>query len=141
MMNIQEATRQGLNRGSAPGVNPFICIDEDLEEILVRDAEAAILHIAARSLQDQVYFALDLDSGQIKVGFTTNLESRIRALRSATRARFAWFRSVPGDRSVENQAHCALALYRNCGEWFTACPRALDIVGRLLAAASTETVQ
>jgi len=136
---IEERVRLGQHRGRAPGWTAHsIGLDQADENLLIQRAEGSIRDAIARGAVGRVYFGLDLDSGQIKVGWTSNLPRRIRALTHRTRARFAWFRSVPGDRGTENSVHVALCFHRNCGEWFAACRRALDITERLIAAAALQ---
>lgn len=93
-----------------------------------------------RLRESVVYFARRKSDGRIKIGSTTDLQERIRLLRS----QFApdaidVIGTVAGGRHQEAQFHRALADDREDGEWFRPTPRVRAAAsGALLKAADAD---
>jgi hypothetical protein len=67
----------------------------------------------------QVYF---IRVGKhIKIGVTTNLESRLRSFRTASAEEITVLLTIPGDRAVESHLHGLFNEERIRGEFFQDC--------------------
>ena len=64
-----------------------------------------------------VYFAQQ-ERGPIKVGWTTNIEGRLAALRTSASCRIDLLAEMDGDKRTESYIHSRLSDYRAHGEWF-----------------------
>lgn len=74
-----------------------------------------------------VYFARDPQSGRIKIGCTSYLRNRMRALSRAVGCDIELLAHVAGDRGIEDRFHALLIELHEGGEWFRPSPR-LDAV-------------
>lgn len=61
----------------------------------------------------------------IKIGYTADLASRVRALKGRLLA------VEPGSRSIERERHAQFAAHRVLGEWFKPAPELLDHIAKL----------
>ena len=69
-----------------------------------------------------VYFIRQGKGGPIKIGITTNIESRMRTFQTASPVPLHLLRLEPGGRRRELQLHHRFRAYRMEGEWFQAGP-------------------
>jgi hypothetical protein len=76
--------------------------------------------------QARVYFIAG--AGLIKIGITTNLTSRIRAIRNSSPVPLELLGSVPGTTHIENRAHQKFAHLRRHGEWFEDTPELREFI-------------
>lgn len=67
----------------------------------------------------RVYFIAS--AGRIKIGFTSNLDQRLKHWRTNLADDFEYIGSVPGGRELETATHKALRAHRIRTEWFTDC--------------------
>ena len=67
-----------------------------------------------------VYFVEAPATGQIKIGFTTNIEARFKALSAHSGAELRLLATMPGTRRKERTLHRKFAADRVRGEWFRA---------------------
>jgi hypothetical protein len=65
-----------------------------------------------------VYFIQSGDDGPIKIGFTTRLDSRVRALQTSHGTRLRVLATTPGTPADEASLHRRFAGLRKHGEWF-----------------------
>lgn len=77
-----------------------------------------------------VYFAQQ-EHGPIKVGWTTNLEGRLAALRTSASCRIELLAEMDGDKRTESYLHRLLSHYRAHGEWFHPAATVLCLVDRV----------
>lgn len=64
-----------------------------------------------------VYFA-QAASGPVKIGFTTDLDGRMSALRTSSATPIVVLTTVEGDKRTEHYFHGMLEEHRTYGEWF-----------------------
>jgi hypothetical protein len=64
-----------------------------------------------------VYF-IGGEDGPIKIGFTTELPSRLRSLQNSSPVPIRLLAAVHGDRALEAEYHRRFAAHRLHGEWF-----------------------
>jgi len=70
--------------------------------------------------QQYVYFIRRPD-GQIKIGFSHEPESRLRAISSQSGLRMMLLATIPGGAALERELHARFDEYREIGEWFRPC--------------------
>lgn len=68
-----------------------------------------------------VYF-LASENGPIKIGYSSKLHARIRALKNSSPVPLTLLASVPGDRADEKRLHVKFWRHHLHGEWFDRCP-------------------
>lgn len=66
----------------------------------------------------KVYFLQASPDGLIKIGYTSNLDSRISSIRSDSPSEIRLLASVDGTRELEAELHEEFASYNQHGEWF-----------------------
>jgi excisionase family DNA binding protein len=79
-----------------------------------------------------VYF-IEGAPGFVKIGYTTNLAKRIRALQCGCPAEIDLLAYVRGDGKLEREYHRRFAAWRGAGEWFRLCPEIKAEIQRLNA--------
>lgn len=79
-----------------------------------------------------VYFIQGVDGGPIKIGTSTDVESRLRTLQCASPVKLRVVGVVSGGVGLESQLHRRLALHRLHGEWFAAAPEVIAAIGEVL---------
>jgi hypothetical protein len=75
-----------------------------------------------------VYFAQAKHSGEVKIGFSTNVDNRLYALanqRWTTMTLLGW---VPGGPKVEREMHAKFDAFALGHEWFNPAPELLSFV-------------
>lgn len=65
-----------------------------------------------------VYFISGGEGTAVKIGFTTDLRTRLKRLQSASPVHLLVLAKVEGDRALEREYHRRFARYRLHGEWF-----------------------
>lgn len=77
-----------------------------------------------------VYFVQAGPDGPIKIGLTTSLDSRLRALQTGSPRRLTLLHTEPGGRDRELALHRRWALHRlrGDGEWFAPAPAILNYI-------------
>ena len=75
-----------------------------------------------------VYFALDRDSGEIKIGTSKKVRSRMKNVARETKRSIVVMATVDGDREVEQSLHRRFRHARIRGEWFRPVPELLDYI-------------
>lgn len=135
LAQIQAAT-QGLQDAYDRGV-----ADEVQRRLDVIDKQEEI-NAARREAGSRVYFLRC--GGFIKIGFTTNLSSRIDTITKSGGVRMPdglpyWTAEVvtatPGDMQDEKALHKRFAHLRHTGEWFIEAPELTEYIERLEIAA------
>jgi hypothetical protein len=76
-----------------------------------------------------VYFAKAGD--RIKIGFSTNVERRLRALGTGSPQVIQLLGVMPGSKRLERTIHDDLKAHRQHREWFTDCPAVRETLSRL----------
>jgi len=80
---------------------------------------------------DVVYFVEAGAGGDIKIGTTRDLRSRLRTLQATNSCKLTVLATVPGDRAVENEIHRMFFEERKHYEWFKRTRRLMDLIGSL----------
>jgi hypothetical protein len=65
-----------------------------------------------------VYFIEAISTGLVKIGWTSDLEQRLYALRKGSPVELRLVKCIPGDRSLESALHRRFRAHRVRGEWF-----------------------
>lgn len=81
--------------------------------------------------QGIVYFVRRGGSDKIKIGTTTNMDSRINALKHPLTGKLRVLATIPGGRDVEKQMHARFKQYRIAGEWFRLEGELMEFVAKL----------
>jgi hypothetical protein len=69
-----------------------------------------------------VYF-IKRSNGLIKIGYSTNVDSRFRSLQNQAGERMQLLGKAPGGRVLEKELHDLFKDLREIGEWFRTSPR------------------
>ncbi|SEB96760.1 GIY-YIG nuclease family protein [Bradyrhizobium sp. 41S5] len=77
----------------------------------------------------RVYFVES--NGRIKIGYSRNVEGRVREMQVGSSARLNLLCDVSGSRSFERAIHLALAAHRKKGEWFDDCKEVRDTIANI----------
>lgn len=86
-------------------------------------------------IQGSVYFARSMDGAVIKIGFSTNVENRLKELSSGGGyGPLERLGVIPGNRSVEKSIQRSLSTYVINGEWFRPDENLLVSVNSIIAA-------
>ncbi len=78
----------------------------------------------------QVYFIEC--SGRIKVGFSTDVQSRLRKFSTGSAFKFSLIGAIDGTKALERAIHQQLAVHRAHGEWFEDCSAVRLVIVDLL---------
>lgn len=79
-----------------------------------------------------IYFVSN-GKGAIKIGTTTNLNSRMRQLRTSNAGPLSLLGSIEGALGIEKAIHAELSHRRLSGEWFTDCSETRAVIQRYLS--------
>lgn len=71
-------------------------------------------------------------AGNIKIGFTGNLKSRLAALGNSHPAKLTLLGSIPGTRYAEKEFHTRLAGFSVGGEWFRDCKEVRGAIAKAI---------
>lgn len=96
-------------------------VDPDAADAWVRQHHAASVSFARQGL---VYVAQRDSDDAVKVGWTSNIEQRLRDLRKEAGAAVCLVGALPGDKPRELRIHKALEGHRIEGEWYACVPEA-----------------
>lgn len=72
-------------------------------------------------------------SGRIKIGFTRNVDGRLKTLSTGAPDVLNLLASVDGSRNFEQAIHAKLAKHRIKGEWFSDCQKVRDLMAAVVA--------
>jgi hypothetical protein len=110
------------------GLNDHLISDEDaadwdssVREYLEARPDGAVAS-RAEGPNAVVYVLRGANDGLVKIGTTTDLSGRLRAIRSMSAVPIELLCVFPGDASVEKQAHMKFREHRRHGEWFQPAP-------------------
>lgn len=81
-----------------------------------------------------VYFAQQGDHGPIKIGFSTDIENRLKGLQTSSAVPIRMVTCVSGTRDDEADLHVRFAGLRLSGEWFSPAPELLRFISEVSAA-------
>lgn len=73
-----------------------------------------------------IYFIQGISGGPIKIGYTTDLENRLKTLQTGYPDRLEYLLAFPGSPEHEKALHKQFAQYRLNGEWFNPDPKVLE---------------
>lgn len=74
-----------------------------------------------------IYFLSD-GVGSIKIGFSRQLNARIKTLSRSSSKPLTLIGSVAGEPRHEGAVHERLGQFRTCGEWFRDCPEVRSVI-------------
>ena len=92
--------------------------------------EDLIENCRARNVQSNVYFAQPIGGGLIKIGFATNLRSRMARLQAMSPIPLGLLGSMTGDVSFERVLHVLFDAHRAHGEWFAPHRDILEFIAK-----------
>ena len=104
-----------------------------VRDLLFVDPIAARMWITARGLRidshrsSVVYFVRRAD-GAVKIGWTSDLERRLRELRKESRTTITLLAAIPGDKPDELRLQKRFVEYAIGDEWFTESPKIIAFV-------------
>ena len=78
-----------------------------------------------------IYFVSN-GKGAIKIGITTNLNARMRQLRTSNAGFLSLIGSIKGDARTEKSIHADLKHRRLSGEWFADCSETMAVIQRYI---------
>lgn len=78
-----------------------------------------------------VYFTQRIDTGEIKIGFTGNLKSRMRTISAQQKCCLSVLATICGGRQAERCLHLRFANARIRGEWFRPTPELLAYIATI----------
>jgi len=88
--------------------------------------------MSAGEKRDLIYFVRNRTARLIKVGFTSNIDRRLRYLETQSGVELQRLGSVAGTRWHERAIHAELKNFRETGEWFRDCPEVVKVVDRII---------
>lgn len=88
-----------------------------------------------------IYFLLDLKGRRLKIGFSTRLEKRIKALKFSSGRKLSLIGTIPGTMDLENDLHARFFRYRLVGEWYQYTKALQCEIDCLLSNVNTELVK
>lgn len=80
-----------------------------------------------------VYFAQSRATSLVKIGYSANIERRLKALANTTPSGVSLMFSIPGGWELEQAIHDELEDVRENGEWFANGPKLTGLIDRLKA--------
>lgn len=78
-------------------------------------------------------YAVQAETGEIKIGFTSTPTTRLSSLSTACPTKLTKLLLVRGDKSDEAAIHNALGKFRIRGEWFSASPEVVETIAEMRA--------
>lgn len=88
-------------------------------ELLTQDAVDELWDAFADcKARDFVYFVRDESSGLVKIGYSYDVDLRLRSLQGQSSAPLKLILCMRGNRELEQRTHRVFAAYRHHGEWF-----------------------
>lgn len=107
---------------------------DDLKKKYIRkeDVEKGKIKLPENSkYKGYVYFVQGMSGGAIKIGYSTDPESRLRALQTSYPDTLKILCLIPGNERKEKSYHDRFYKYRLNGEWFTPDKFILDVIEQL----------
>lgn len=147
--------RQGLIGTQARSSNPppcrlccetgrivcFACCEHERTErsvaeyvrlsIVVRDLGTQLAYATDPDWNDQCYFVEGVGTGLVKIGYTTDLDSRFRGLVTMSPVPLQMLAAFRGGRGLEQALHEKFAAIRAHGEWFKDTPELRATIQKL----------
>jgi ribosomal protein L30E len=77
-----------------------------------------------------IYFIVDTDKNQVKIGYSKYPTNRLKQLATATSSNLVLAATIPGDRKSEVQYHRHFAMYKCRREWFELSPEIQEFINR-----------
>ena len=77
-----------------------------------------------------IYFIVDPDRNQVKIGYSANPTKRLKQLETATSSKLVLAAAIPGDRKIEADYHYHFAMYKTRREWFELSPEIQAFIDR-----------
>lgn len=99
------------------------------EEIIEEMRDRTFYKPYAKDLTGFIYFIQGECGGPIKIGYTTDLENRIKKLQTGYPDRLQLLLAFPGNKQFEQAIHKQFEQYRLNGEWFRPAPEVLQRIG------------
>ncbi len=87
-----------------------------------------------------VYFADTVDGRFTKIGYSTNLKTRLVSLRTSSALKLSLRGSIPGTRAAEMALHSQFSKCRAKGEWFRRTPELDATITDLLQTGNAESI-
>jgi hypothetical protein len=81
--------------------------------------------------EEWVYFIQDSGSGLIKIGYSTNVNSRLQAIQQGMPTEVKLLKYIHGDKELESELHERFSESRQRGEWFKPTNELLEFVESL----------
>jgi hypothetical protein len=99
-----------------------------------RAAAARDRRLAAATRRAGLIYFIGSSSGPVKIGFTTNIQSRLHRLQMNSPRKLRVLAAYPGSRRDELMLHRQCANDRLHGEWFKRTPALVGIIRKATAA-------
>lgn len=77
-----------------------------------------------------IYFIVDTDKNEVKIGFSENPEKRLKQLSTATSSKLILVATINGTRKTESDYHRHFARYKKRREWFELSPEIQAFIDR-----------
>lgn len=113
-------------------VGNVVRIDPDVANVWVTANHANSVAFGRKS---SIYVAQRDSDSAVKIGYTSDVERRMRELRKDTRSSVCLVASFPGDKPAELRLHDRFAVHRLDGEWFSPSPDVLAFISSIGVAA------
>lgn len=78
-----------------------------------------------------IYFIQSGDNGHVKIGYTTNFESRLKHLQTGCPETLKILATIKGGEDIERQLHNRFRQYQYRNEWFEPHPELLDFINKI----------
>lgn len=69
--------------------------------------------------------------GRIKIGYSTNVEARMKALETGAPHSLTLLATIPGSQGFERAIHSVLGAHRHKGEWFDDCAAVRSLISEV----------
>ena len=77
-----------------------------------------------------VYFIQSVNGGPIKIGYSNNVNERIRELQTASPYKLILLAAIVGGVRMENDIHKQFSKYRMRGEWFKPAKELMEFINK-----------
>lgn len=120
----EDATKERMALALGAAIEMCERLSEERQELkrerdMVLDALRSAIECRAASSRGVVYFVTADDPRMVKIGFTSNIERRVKSLQTANHGKVRVIGCVPGTKSDETSFHRRFHKYRRSGEWFS----------------------
>jgi hypothetical protein len=131
--DIKRAIEAAKEAGAHMAVE--ILADGTIQMVEASEAEADASHEVALSnyrwREGFIYFIRSHRMGAIKIGFATDVEKRMRSLKTAIAGDIELLGTVAGNVDDERALHDRFSAYRISGEWFEPADEIITHIGGL----------